>query len=402
MKKYFSFVLIFIIGTAFGIFVISKYKTKKQEPIFYSTTPPPTFVSANTPDAAALRQINSQQLHDSRRTVITEAVQKVSPAVVGINILQIQQYRSRNWLFDDPWFRYFFPESRGHVVKGLGSGFIVSPEGYIVTNEHVVNQAIQIVVTLPNGEKYDAELVASDYISDIALLKITAEGSLPYVALGNSDDLIIGEWAIAFGNPFGLFDMGQPSVSQGIISATDRDFGKQNDNRVYKDMIQTDAAINSGNSGGPLINSIGEVIGINTFIFSGSDRTGTSIGLGFAIPINRTKKIIRELRQYGKVNRRFRTGLEIDNLTYRLARYFGLNSTDGVIISSVESDSPAEQAGLKIGDIIVEINDYPIRDTEDIWQVIDDLDAKGGDILTLKVIRNRRYLKISLRLEEIR
>jgi len=402
MKKYFSYALIFVIGTACGILVLPRLKSKKQEPIFHTTTPAPTYVSGNNPDAAALRQVNSQQLHNSRQTVITEAVKKISPAVVGINILQIQQYRSRNWLFDDPWFRHFFPESGGHVVKGLGSGFIISPEGYIVTNEHVVNQAVQIVVTLPNGEKYDAELMASDYISDIALLKITAKGSMPYVTLGNSDDLIIGEWAIAFGNPFGLFDMGQPSVSQGIISATDRDFGKQNDSRVYKDMIQTDAAINSGNSGGPLVNSLGEVIGINTFIFSGSDRTGTSIGLGFAIPINRTKKIIRELRLYGKVNRRFRTGLEIDNLTYRLARYFGLNSTDGVIISNVESNSPAEQAGLKIGDIIVEINEYPIRDTENIWQVIDDLDAKGGDILTLKIIRNRKYLKISLRLEEIR
>jgi len=284
----------------------------------------------------------------------------------------------------------------------LGSGFIISPDGYIVTNEHVVNQAVQIVVTLPDGKKYDAELAASDYISDIALLKINANGSLPYVTLGNSDDLMTGEWAIAFGNPFGLFDMGQPSVSQGIISATDRDFGKQNDSRVYKDMIQTDAAINSGNSGGPLVNCLGEVIGINTFIFSGSNRAGTSIGLGFAIPINRTKKIIRELRQYGKVNRRFRTGLEIDNLTYKLARYFRLNSTDGVIISNVEPNSPADRAGMKDGDIIVEINGYPIRDTENIWDVVGDLDAKGGDILTLKIIRNRKYLKISLRLEEIR
>jgi len=402
MKKFLSYLIVLAIGIAIGILVLPMFRAKNQVPIFNTPETPVAYISKSDPNSVTLTKVNSQQLYNSRRNVITEAVEKVSPAVVGINILQIQQYRSRNWLFEDPWFRYFFPESREQVVKGLGSGFIISPDGYIVTNEHVVNQAVQIVVTLPDGKKYDAELAASDYISDIALLKINANGSLPYVTLGNSDDLMTGEWAIAFGNPFGLFDMGQPSVSQGIISATDRDFGKQNDSRVYKDMIQTDAAINSGNSGGPLVNCLVEVIGINTFIFSGSNRAGTSIGLGFAIPINRTKKIIRELRQYGKVNRRFRTGLEIDNLTYKLARYFRLNSTDGVIISNVEPNSPADRAGMKVGDIIVEINGYPIRDTENIWDVVGDLDAKGGDILTLKIIRNRKYLKISLRLEEIR
>ncbi len=237
---------------------------------------------------------------------------------------------------------------------------------------------------------------------DIALLKINSLEPLPFVALGNSDDLIIGEWAIAFGNPFGLFDMGQPSVSQGIISATDRDFGRQSDTRVYKDMIQTDAAINSGNSGGPLVNGFGEVVGINTFIFSGNERTGTSIGLGFAIPINRAKKIIRELRQFGRVNRRFRTGLEIEDLTYSLARYLGLKTTDGVIVSNVESNSPASRAGFKIGDVIIEANDQAIRNKEDIWAVIDNSDAKGGDILNLKVIRKNRIIKLSLKLEEIR
>jgi len=337
MKKFLSYLIVLAIGIAIGILVLPMFRAKNQVPIFNTPETPVAYISKSDPNSVTLTKVNSQQLYNSRRNVITEAVEKVSPAVVGINILQIQQYRSRNWLFDDPWFRYFFPESREQVVKGLGSGFIISPDGYIVTNEHVVNQAVQIVVTLPDGKKYDAELAASDYISDIALLKINANGSLPYVTLGNSDDLMTGEWAIAFGNPFGLFDMGQPSVSQGIISATDRDFGKQNDSRVYKDMI------------------LGEVIGINTFIFSGSNRAGTSIGLGFAIPINRTKKIIRELRQYGKVNRRFRTGLEIDNLTYKLARYFRLNSTDGVIISNVEPNMVIQFEILKISGMLLAI-----------------------------------------------
>lgn len=399
MKKFASYFIIFIIGISAGILIWSKTKNQDREPIFHTITESIANESTTDLNSVNLRKVNSQQLNDSRRTLITEAVKVVSPAVVGINVLQIRQYRSP--LFDDPFFRYFFPE-RTEQVKGLGSGFIISSDGYIVTNEHVVHQAAEIVVTLPNGTKFEAEPIASDFISDIALLKINSREPLPFVALGNSDDLIIGEWAIAFGNPFGLFDMGQPSVSQGIISATDRDFGRQSDTRVYKDMIQTDAAINSGNSGGPLVNGFGEVVGINTFIFSGNERTGTSIGLGFAIPINRAKKIIRELRQFGRVNRRFRTGLEIEDLTYSLARYLGLKTTDGVIVSNVESNSPASRAGFKIGDVIIEANDQAIRNKEDIWAVIDNSDAKGGDILNLKVIRKNRIIKLSLKLEEIR
>ncbi len=402
MKKFFSYFIVFVFGILVSILILPRLKNQDREPIFHTAVPAGSYIFNGDPNSATLRTVANDQIENSRQTVITEAVRIVSPAVVGINVLQIQQYRSRDWLFDDPFFRHFFPETQEQVVKALGSGFIISSDGYIVTNDHVVNQAAEIVVTLPNGKKFEARAVAADYISDIALLKIDSSEPLQFVTLGNSDDLIIGEWAIAFGNPFGLFDMGQPSVSQGIISATDRDFGRQNDSRVYKDMIQTDAAINSGNSGGPLINCLGEVIGINTFIFSGSERTGTSIGLGFAIPINRARKIIRELREYGKVNRRFRTGLEMEDLTYSLARYLGLRSTDGVIVSSVESKSPASRAGFKIGDVIVEINDQIIRNKEDIWAVIDNSDAKGGDVLDLKVIRKNKYLKLSLRLEEIK
>ncbi len=401
MKKLLSHMLVLVAGCLIGLMIAPKITQRHPSPIFQTMAMPasymPTDQNLGTGSNAA-----QMTFEHSRRTAITEAVRLVSPAVVGINVLQIQQYRSRDWLFDDPFFRHFFPETRQQIVKGLGSGFIISPEGYIVTNEHVVNQAAEIVVTLPNGKKFQANVVASDYISDIALLKVDSTEPLPYAILGNSDDLIIGEWAIAFGNPFGLFDMGQPSVTQGIISATDRDFGKQSDNRVYKDMIQTDAAINSGNSGGPLVNCLGEVIGINTFIFSGSERTGTSIGLGFAIPINRAKRIIQELRQFGRVNRRFRTGLEIEDISYSLARYLGLRSTDGVIVSGVENNSPASRAGFKIGDVIVAINDQEIHSKEDVWAVIDNSDVKGGDVLEMQVIRRGRQLSLSLKLEEIR
>ncbi len=401
MNRFVSHTLVLIVGCLIGLVIAPKITERRAAPIFHTNALPASYVSANQNPATGTTTA-SGSFENSRRNAITEAVRLVSPAVVGINVLQIQQYRSRDWLFDDPFFRHFFPETRQQIVKGLGSGFIISPEGYIVTNEHVINQAAEIVVTLPNGKKYQANIVASDYISDIALLKIDSTEPLPYAILGNSDDLIIGEWAIAFGNPFGLFDMGQPSVTQGIISATDRDFGKQSDNRVYKDMIQTDAAINSGNSGGPLVNCVGEVIGINTFIFSGSERTGTSIGLGFAIPINRAKRIIQELRQFGRVNRRFRTGLEIEDISFSLARYLGLRSTDGVIVSGVENNSPASRAGFRIGDVIVAINDQPIQSKEDVWAVIDNSDVKGGDVLEMRVIRRGRYLALSLKLEEIR
>lgn len=401
MKKFLSYLLVFVVGTAVGILIWSYWLDRMREPVFYWSRTAPVNMGKVATSSVAMRQVHSQQLANSRQTVITEAVKAVSPAVVGINVLQIRESRSPEWVYDDDFFRFFFPEQR-QQVKGLGSGFIISPDGYIVTNEHVVNRATEIVVTLPNGHKYNARLVASDYISDIALLKIEAKVSLPYAMLGDSDDLIIGEWAIAIGNPFGLFDMGQPSVSQGIISATDRDFGRQDDRRVYKDMIQTDAAINAGNSGGPLVNSLGEVIGINAFIYSGSESNATNIGLGFAIPINRAKKIISELRQYGGVNRRFWTGLEVENLNYSLARYLGLNSTKGVIISNIEARSPAARAQLQVGDVIIGIDDHVIQNTRDIWRVIEDTDAKGGDVLVLKIIRKGKSLNIPLQLEELK
>lgn len=402
MKKLLPYFLVFGAGVLLALLFWTKMDSGKPEPFLQTDPSPISYVSSSVVETSALRKKASQDIANSRRNAITRAVEIVSPAVVGINVIQIKQYSSPRWLFDDPFFRHFFPESRDQIVKGLGSGFLISPDGYIVTNEHVVNRAEKIVITLPNGQKYDAEPAGTDYISDIALLKITADKPLPYVRFGDSDDLIIGEWAIAIGNPFGLFDMGQPSVSQGIISATDRDFGRQDDNRVYKDMIQTDAAINSGNSGGPLVNSLGEVIGINTFIFSGSNRSGTSIGLGFATPINRAKEIISELRRYGEVNRRFRTGLEVENLTPNIMRYLRLQNIRGVIVSNVEKNSPAEKAGLRIGDVIVKINDFEIKHTRDIENVIEDTDAKGGDVFKLTILRNRKYYNKSLKLEELK
>ena len=344
-----------------------------------------------------------QTIDQSRRNAITQAVSMVSPAVVGINVTQIREYVSRPLFFDDPFFRQFFRGYRYRErVKSLGSGFIISANGYILTNEHVVHQAAEIIVTLPGGEKHEAQIVGSDYATDVALLKIDAT-NLPHVRLGDSNDVIIGEWAIAFGNPFGLFDIGaEPSVSVGVISAINRDFDRDaTEGHVYQDMIQTDAAINSGNSGGPLVNSLGQVIGINTFIYSGNEKIGTSIGLGFALPVNRVKRIVEELKLYGKVNRNFWTGLKVDNINRLMARFLGLTSTDGVIIADIEKNSPASKVDLQEGDVILSVNKTPVHNVDDIWKIIENRDLKGGDTLKLFIYRKGRKFTVTMKLERL-
>jgi serine protease Do len=358
-------------------------------------------VASLTTQPAAEQNKNSvnNEISDSRRTAITRAVEKVSDAVSGINVTQIREYVQTPF-YDDPFLRFFFPERRfRQAVKSLGSGFLISPDGFILTNEHVVHNATEIVVTLSDGSSKSAEVVGMDYISDIALLKIKGD-NYPFIRFGNSDDVVIGEWVIALGNPFGLFELNaKPTVTVGVVSAVDRDFGRQNNDRVYQDMIQTDAAINQGNSGGPLVNSLGEVIGMNTFIFTGSEYNTGSIGLGFAIPVNRIKRVLKELKEYGEVNRRWWSGLEVEDITPLVARYFRLKSTNGVIVTDVKKNSPADKAGLEVGDIIIEVNERQILGRSDIWKIIENSDIHGGDQLKLKVIRANRILDLVLRLE---
>lgn len=340
-------------------------------------------------------------ISNNRRNAITNAVAMVSSAVCGINVTQIREFvRTPFPFYDDPFFRYLLPEqSYYQQVKSLGSGFLISSDGYILTNEHVVHQANEIVVTLSDGAQQQAEVVGMDFITDIALLKIKGN-NYPYVKFGDSDDILIGEWVIALGNPFGLFEINaKPTVTVGVVSAVDRDFGRLNNERVYQDMIQTDAAINQGNSGGPLVNSLGEVIGMNTFIYTSGGENSGSIGLGFAIPINRVKRVLDDLKKFGEVNRRWTSGLRVEDLTPLVARYFRLKTERGVIVTEVDKNSPAAHAGLEVGDIIVEVNGQKIANRNDIWQVIEDSDLRGGDVLNLTVIRDRKVLKLTLRLE---
>lgn len=345
----------------------------------------------------------STDISKSRRNAITRTVAAISPAVVGINVTEIQEYTYRDPFadfFNDPFFRQFFgdrersPRKFRQEVKGLGSGFIISPDGYIVSNDHVTGRASEIVVTMTSGEKYKARLIGTDPVSDIALLKVNGN-NFPYVKLGNSDDVIIGEWVIAFGNPFGLFEISnEPTVTVGVVSATKMNISADQP-RVYRGMIQTDAAINSGNSGGPLSNSLGEIVGMNTLIYTPNQG---NIGVGFAIPINRVKNVVAELKRKGKVERDFWTGLRVQEVDQSIARAMKLSRTEGVIVNDVEKGSPAYKAGLKVGDVILEVNGEKVADQEAIVGLVNS--AKSGDVLHLKVLREKNVLSLDLKLEK--
>ena len=339
----------------------------------------------------ALTMLNGQwEVDASRHTAITRAIESVEPAVASISVVQIQDVY--NPFTRDPFFDFFFPErSRKREVHSSGSGVVISPDGYVLTNYHVIENATEVIVTLPGGEEFEAEIIGTDYITDLALLKLNGR-NFPYATLGDSYDLIIGEWVIALGNPFGLFDISkQPTATAGIISAVDMDFGPQK-GRVYKDMIQTDAAINRGNSGGPLVNSMGEVIGINTFIYTASQFTEGSIGIGFAIPINLAKDIAEELKVSGKVDRSFSTGLAVERLTAEVAEYLNVPYTKGVIVVEVEAGSNAEKAGVEIGDIISAVNGQKINSSREILKIIKESDLRSGNRIKLTLYRDGKTL----------
>lgn len=365
-----------------------------------------------TNDKIALNQVKAieqtnDELVNSRQNAITRAIQNANPAIVGINVTEIKQVVYKNPFFNDPIFRRFFGDDYGnrveeYKVQGMGSGFIISPDGYILTNHHVAGNASKIVVTMTGGKRYDAEIIGSDMVSDVALLKIEGK-NLPYLKLGNSDDLLIGEWAIAFGNPFGLFDLNaKPTVTVGVISNTGINFLHPDEpqNRVYKNMIQTDAAISSGNSGGPLLNALGEVIGMNTIIYStaNSQQGAGSIGIGFSIPINRVKKIVDILKSKVNIDRDFWTGLDVRNIDENLARYLGIKSRDGVVIFGMQNNSPADKAGLKPGDIITAVDGQVVNKIDDFQIYIGD--SFVGDKRQLTVTRNDKEMKVTIVLEK--
>lgn len=346
---------------------------------------------------------DNQKISDSRQTAITRAVEKVSPCIVGINVEEVREVQDpfSNFWGNDPFFRQFFGD-RGQsgpqkqVVRGLGSGYIISQDGYILTNDHVAGNATKISVTLTTGETIAAKLIGSDPNTDVALLKID-KGNLPYITLGNSDNVIIGEWAIALGNPFGLFEINdKPTVTVGVVSAINMKVAADG-RRSYREMIQTDASINAGNSGGPLVNADGEVIGMNTIIYTGGNGSNGSIGVGFAISVNRVKKIMEELKANGKIERNFNAGFNIQAIDERIAKYYNLDDTKGVIVNQVAKGGLADDAGLKVEDVIIQANGEPIRNEQDLIALVNDL--KVGDTLKMKIMRNKSEKEVEMKLK---
>ena len=337
-------------------------------------------------------------VNSSRKTAITRAIEKVGPAVACINVQQnVSAYTT-----SDPFFRYFFPPEI-YPMKSSGSGVVISPDGYVLTNTHVVENASKISVTLSGGDEYDAEVIGFDKTSDLALLLLNGN-NFPFAEMGDSDDLIIGEWVIALGNPFELFSVSnQPTASVGIISANHMDFGMQKESgRVLQNMMQTDAAINPGNSGGPLVNTEGKVIGINTFIFTGSNYNRGSIGIGFAIPINTAKRIAKELKTSGSIDRSFTTGLVVQPLTRSMIRHLNIPFRDGVIVVHVDKNSSAQKAGIARGDIILTAAGNKVNSPSDIRDIIAEKDLRSGDTIKFKIFRENAYLNIRLKLGSYR
>jgi len=341
------------------------------------------------------KQLN-QNVSEDRQTAITKAISKVSSCIVGINVEEVRQVQDP--FINDPFFRQFFGDMgpQKQVVRGLGSGYIISEDGYIITNDHVAGNATKISVTLTTGETVTAKLIGSDPVSDVALLKIDKKG-LPFINFGNSDNIIIGEWVIALGNPFGLFEINdKPTVTVGVVSATNMKVSAEG-NRVYKDMIQTDASINSGNSGGPLVDVEGNVIGMNTIIYTGSQFSQGSIGVGFAISINRVKKIMEELKSGGKIERSSNVGFRIQAIDDQIAKYLGLNDKNGVIVTQIQRGGVSDRAGLKVEDVIIACNDEKIRNEQDLIFSINDM--RKGDVVKLKVLRSGSEKLIEMKLE---
>ncbi|HUQ21289.1 MAG TPA: trypsin-like peptidase domain-containing protein [Gemmatimonadaceae bacterium] len=329
----------------------------------------------------------TDQISAGRRTAITAAVQRVAPSVVTVQTEVVERVPA------DVFEQFFGGRSGTRSAAGLGSGFIVREDGVILTNAHVVSGASKISVAMRDGKTYPAKLLGADETNDLAVIKIDAKG-LPVSPLGSSTNLLVGEWAIAIGNPYGfLLANTEPSVTAGVVSGTGRNLATESEGSgVYVDMIQTDASINPGNSGGPLVNALGEVIGVNSSIYSPS---GGSIGLGFAIPINRARRVTEDLLAHGIVRRPW-IGIKLQMGNAVTARDL---VSQGVIVSSVVPGSPADRAGIKPGDVLVQSRQRALHNPYD-WEA-ERLELRVGEDVPLVIRRGDQDLKLNVRVADL-
>jgi len=340
---------------------------------------------------SALARSSFAQKVDLRRTPVVEAVKKVAPAVVNISTEKVVK-RQINPFFNDygsffgDFFRNF-PSSRTYKRQSLGSGVLIDPKGYIITNEHVILPASKIKVVLVDGREFEGKLIGSDSKFDLAVIKIEAKSDFPAIKIGKSIDLMIGETVIAIGNPYGL----SHTVTTGVISALNRSI-VIDEKRVYNDFIQTDASINPGNSGGPLLNILGELIGINTAIYQKAE------GIGFAIPIDKARRIVDDLIQSGYVHQAW-LGIGVQEITEQLANYFKLPQREGVIVNRIMKKSPAETAQLQLGDIITKIDKKAIKNRQDYEATVANLIA--GDKIRFTLLRDGKPRTIKVRAGEL-
>jgi len=352
-----------------------------------------TIKPSNTPTASASAVSETPMIPAN----FTDLARMVRPGVVNIQVIKkvknvdfgFRRFPGNSFGEQNPFGDFFGPFSEGNPPKGykqqgVGSGFVMNKEGYILTNNHVVEDADQIKVKLPNGKEYDGKVVGRDPKTDLALVKINGASDLPPLQMGNSDDLKVGSWVVAVGSPFGL----EQTVTAGIVSAKGRVIGSG----PYDNFIQTDASINPGNSGGPLINMRGEVVGINTAIIASGQ------GIGFAIPINMAREIASQLQENGHVTRGW-LGVSIQEVTPELAKSFGLKEKKGALVAQVVSGSPAEKAGIEQGDVIVEFDGKEIADSKDLPRIV--ASTPVGKAVTIKLSRNGKVLDRQVKVGEM-
>jgi serine protease Do len=369
-KTFFMFLMAFLVA-----FLIVSFVEVLRSSFFPAGAPEiPTAVAVSPSDG-------------STPASFSDLAERVKPAVV--NISTTKTFKGRNGLgtpfgrspFGDDFFERFFGDvpQREFKQRSLGSGFIISNDGYIFTNNHVVEQTDKILVKVSDGREYEAKIIGTDAKTDIALIKIKPDNSLPFVEIGDSDAVRVGEWVIAIGNPFGL----EQTVTAGIVSAKGRVIGAG----AYDNFIQTDASINPGNSGGPLFNMAGKVIGINTAIVAQGQ------GIGFAIPMNMAKSILSDLKTKGKVTRGW-LGISVQDISEDIAKNMNHKNKNGALVSDVFKDDPADKAGIKVGDIIVEINGKSIKDTHELLLTIASLHV--GEKVLIKGLRDGKEISFQI------